>query len=49
MPYTLITANGKIKLFYIKGVAEMYQIIDGGVIITNTIFEEPIVVETEIL
>ena len=37
MQYTLITAQGKIMQFYIKSVAEMYQTINGGVVITQQI------------
>lgn len=37
MPYTLITAQGKIMQFYVKGVADLYQTINGGVVITNDI------------
>lgn len=37
MQYTLITAQGKIMCFYVKAVAEMYQAINGGVVITQQI------------
>ena len=37
MSYTLITKQGKIMQFYIKSVAELYQTINGGVVITQQI------------
>ena len=37
MPYTLITAKGKIYTFYVLAVAEVYQIVEGGQIITDKI------------
>ena len=37
MPYTLITKTGKVMQFYVKGVAELYQSLNGGVLITNAI------------
>jgi hypothetical protein len=40
MEYTLITSDGKIILFYLKPVAEMYQTIYGGSVIYNKVFEE---------
>lgn len=40
MEYTLITAQGKIMQFYVKAVAEMYQAINGGVVITQQILKE---------
>ena len=40
MSYTLITAEGKIKTFHIKLVAEMYQKLDGGVIVTKLIIND---------
>ena len=39
MSYTVITKTGKIKQFYIKEVAEMYQTINGGVVFTQQILE----------
>jgi hypothetical protein len=35
--YTLITRNGSIMQFYVKSVAELYQTINGGVVITQQI------------
>jgi hypothetical protein len=37
MPYTLITKQGRVMQFYIKSVAELYQTINGGVVITQQI------------
>ena len=37
MPYTLITKQGAIMQFYIKAVADLYQTINGGVVITQQI------------
>ena len=37
MPYTLITSKGTIMQFYVKGVAELYRNINGGVVITQQI------------
>jgi hypothetical protein len=37
MPYTLITKTGKIMQFYVLAVAELYQTINGGQLITNAI------------
>jgi hypothetical protein len=42
MQYTLITKTGKIMQFYVKGVAELYQSINGGVL-----FTQDILVDTE--
>lgn len=37
MQYTLITKTGKIMQFYVKAVAELYQSLNGGVVITQQI------------
>lgn len=37
MPYTLITAKGKIYTFYVLAVAEVYQVVEGGQIITSNL------------
>ena len=37
MNYTLITSQGKIMQFYIKSVADLYQSLNGGVVITQQI------------
>jgi hypothetical protein len=37
MPFSLITSTGKVYTFYVKSVAELYQQIHGGVVITNQI------------
>lgn len=39
MKYTLISKNGKVMTFFVKAVAELYQTINGGVIITDEILE----------
>jgi hypothetical protein len=39
MNYTLIMPNGKIMQFYLKAIAELYKRNNGGVIVTNEIFE----------
>jgi hypothetical protein len=40
MQYTLITAQGKIMQFYILAVAQTYQAVNGGVVISQQILEE---------
>lgn len=37
MQYTLITSNGKVMQFYQKSVADLYQVLNGGVVITQQI------------
>ena len=37
MNYTLITSQGKIMQFYVKSVADLYQALNGGVVITQQI------------
>jgi hypothetical protein len=37
MKYTLITSKGTIMQFYVKSVADLYQTINGGVVITQQI------------
>jgi len=39
MEYTLITKQGRVMQFYIESVAQLYQSLNGGVIITKNIFE----------
>ena len=39
MGYTLITKQGTVMQFYVKSVAELYQSINGGVIVTADILE----------
>lgn len=39
MQYTLITTKGRVMQFYVKAVAELYQAIEGGVVITQQILE----------
>ena len=40
MQYTLITKTGKIMQFYVKAVAEMYQALNGGVVISQQILQQ---------
>lgn len=35
--YTLITKQGKVMTFYVKSVADLYQSLHGGVVITQQI------------
>lgn len=37
MQFTLITKEGKVMQFFIQAVAEMYQTIYGGVVVTNEV------------
>lgn len=40
MEYTLITKQGRVMQFYVKSVAELYQSLNGGVIVTKDIFQK---------
>ena len=40
MQYTLILPNGKLVQFYIRSVAEMYQTINGGTLVSEDILQE---------
>ena len=40
MEYTLITKQGKVMQFYIRGVAELYRNLEGGVVFTQQILNE---------
>lgn len=42
MKFTLITSNGKIMQFNVKAVAELYQVINGGVVFTQQILDTEI-------
>ena len=42
MQYTLITKTGKVMQFYVKSVAELYQSLNGGVVITQQILVDEI-------
>jgi hypothetical protein len=46
MRYTLITPTGRVMTFYVLAVAELYQVINGGTIVTANVFES---VEMEIV
>ena len=37
MQYTLITKTGKVYTFYVQAVAELYQSLNGGTLITSDI------------
>ena len=37
MQYTLITKTGTVMQFYVKAVADLYQQLNGGVVITQQI------------
>lgn len=47
MEYTLITKSGRIMQFYIKGVAELYQSLEGGVVFTQQILDEPLTIAVD--
>jgi hypothetical protein len=42
MKYTLITKQGRVMQFYVKAVAELYQVTEGGVVFTQQILEETV-------
>jgi len=44
MQYTLITRQGKVMQFYVKAVAELYQSLNGGVVITQQILVDELAV-----
>lgn len=39
MKYTLLTANGSIKQFYVKSVADLYQRLYGGVVFSSQVLD----------
>lgn len=39
MKYTLITKTGKVMCFYVKAVADMYLVINGGVLVEESILQ----------
>jgi hypothetical protein len=47
MKYTLITKQGRVMQFYVKAVAELYQITEGGVVFTQQILEETVDIRVE--
>ena len=47
MEYTLITRNGRIMQFYVKGVAELYQRLNGGVVFTQQVLDEGLTVASD--
>ena len=40
MQYTLITPKGRIMQFYLKAVAEMYLVIEGGTLFDNSVAQK---------
>ena len=40
MKYTLLTSKGSIRQFYVLAMAETYQAIYGGVIITDVVLKQ---------
>jgi hypothetical protein len=44
MQYTLITNKGNIMRFYVKSVADLYQSLNGGVVITQQILVDELAV-----
>lgn len=49
MTYTLLTANGSIKQFYVKSVADLYQRLYGGVVFSSQVLDiatEPVTMAT---
>jgi hypothetical protein len=40
MTYTLITSKGRIRQFYLKAVAELYQQIEGGTLFDNSVAQK---------
>lgn len=47
MQYTLITPTGRIYQFFVKAVAELYLLNNGGTLITNAVLENCISVTAE--
>jgi hypothetical protein len=45
MNFTLITIKGKVLTFYIKSLAETYQQAYGGVLVTNEILKQTVLIE----
>jgi hypothetical protein len=43
MTYTLITKQGQVRQFFVLAVAELYQTIYGGVVITPQVLEQKLV------
>lgn len=40
MTYTLITKQGRVLQFFVLAVAELYQTLYGGVVVTNEVLKE---------
>ena len=39
MKFTLINRSGRIRTFFIREVAELYQLIEGGMLFTSSILD----------
>jgi hypothetical protein len=46
MKYTLLTTNGSVRQFYVLALAETYQSIYGGVIITDVVVKQQVLETT---
>ena len=42
MKYTLLTTNGSVRQFYVLAMAETYQSIYGGVIISDVVIKQQV-------
>jgi hypothetical protein len=42
MRYTLLMPTGRIMLFYVKGVADLYRNLYGGVVITQQVLDQEV-------
>lgn len=42
MKFTLITPTGLVYTFFLRVVAEQYQLAYGGTIVTNAVFAQPV-------
>ena len=40
MRFTLINSRGQVRVFHVKAVAELYQQLEGGVLITDQLYAE---------
>lgn len=40
MKYTLITSTGKIMQFFLPEIAELYQFLEGGTVVTEAVLAE---------
>lgn len=49
MPYTLITSKGSVMTFYIEAVAKLYQSLNGGTIVTQSVLEAKQLMKEKVL